>query len=302
MAGAPPKLGAVVTPAVAPDAPPSCAGSADAPPSCAAMADALSPPSCAGSGRRVRRCRASAGQLPAWAVGVTELDHLPKLRASSALLDIKASSITVMASFRGGGIRTVATANGRWPGDALYAVAAFDARLHLGRALVVGVLSAAILGVGSSQLIFHPNRKLTLCSGTLARAVGEKELEEDRLTALADGWRSSFLHTDVSSSLLIVFRGQKVVVLSRKRHSPGSPHALKNMLGHSAGRYLEGDALALAEAYPALYVTYTLTGQSCLFIPQGHVHCVYSLPGTLAISLDVEADAQFLCGVAHGLA
>jgi hypothetical protein len=124
---------------------------------------------------------------------------------------------------------------------------------------------------------------------------------EDRLTALADLWRSSFLHTDASSSLLIVFRGQKVVVLSRKRHSPRSPAALKNMVGHSAGRYLEGDALALADAHPDVYVTYTLTEQSCLFIPQGHVHCVYSLPGTLAISLDVAADTELLQSVAIGL-
>jgi hypothetical protein len=49
------------------------------------------------------------------------------------------------------------------------------------------------------------------------------------------------------------------------------------------------------------YVTYTLTEQSCLFIPQGHVHCVYSLPGTLAISLDVAADTELLRGVANGL-
>ena len=225
--------------------------------------------------------------------------------ASAALRDIEASFVSVMESFRGRGTRLVHTAGGRWPQDALYVVAAFNARHHLGHALVLGVLSTAVLGVGSSQLIFHPKHRdqLTLCSGALTREVGEEEGSyEDRLAALADRWRSSFLHTDVSSSLLIVFRGQKVVVLSRKRHVPGSPHALRNMLGQSAGRYLEGDALALAEAHPDLYVTYTLTEQSCLFIPQGHVHCVYSLPGTLAISLDVEADAQFLRGVADGLA
>jgi hypothetical protein len=203
-----------------------------------------------------------------------------------------------MASQRGSGVREVIPAS--WPRDADYAVAAFNARRYLGLALVGELLPAPRLGVGSSQVIFHPKRTLSLVREAKENDDSYAERQEQQL-ALADSRRCSFLHTDATSSLLIVFRGHKRIVMSRKPHAPGSPDALKVMPGYAAGRYLQGDAIALAEAHPDVYVVYILTGNTCLFIPQGHVHCVYSVPNTLAISLDVEADTQFLCSVASSL-
>jgi len=236
--------------------------------------------------------------LAAWAIGVTHLYHLPTLLSTSVLRVVKARSVLVMASQRGSGVREVIPAS--WPRDADYAVAAFNARRYLGLALVGELLPAPRLGVGSSQVIFHPKRTLSLVREAKENDDSYAERQERQL-ALADSRRCSFLHTDATSSLLIVFRGHKRIVMSRKPHAPGSPDALKVMPGYAAGRYLQGDAIALAEAHPDVYVVYILTGNTCLFIPQGHVHCVYSVPNTLAISLDVEADTQFLCSVASSL-
>ena len=243
--------------------------------------------------------------LAAWAIGVTHLYHLPTLLSTSVLRVVKARSVLVMASQRGSGVREVIPAS--WPRDADYAVAAFNARRYLGLALVGELLPAPRLGVGSSQVIFHPKRTLSLVCEAKENDDSYAEWQErqqalaDSQLALADSRRCSFLHTDATSSLLIVFRGHKRIVMSRKPHAPGSPDALKVMPGYAAGRYLQGDAIALAEAHPDVYVVYILTGNTCLFIPQGHVHCVYSVPNTLAISLDVEADTQFLCSVASSL-
>jgi hypothetical protein len=230
-----------------------------------------------------------------WAVGVTHLYDLPTLLSTTVLRVVKASSVLVMATKHGSGVREVTPAS--WPRDAVYAVAPFNARRCVDLALVGELLPVPRLGVGSSQVIFHPKRTLSL----VREAKENDDSYADRLLALGDSRRCSFLHTDASSSLLIVLRGHKRIVMSRKPHAPGSRDALKVMPGYAAGRYLQGDANALAEAHPDVYAVYILTGNTCLFIPQGHVHCVYSMPNTLAISLDVEADTQFLCSVASGL-